>query len=251
MQLEQLVSNHKGKGSTSEAYNLLREIGLTDRKIASCIALLGFDPDILRRNYQNLRKIGLTKKKISTMVRLLGSNPETIRENRQELLDLGLTEEKIASRAELLGRDIEVIKSNYRALKRLGLSDKNIASYANLLSLNPKTVRNHYQNLRRYLDREIILEYSSLLGNNPNTIDASVQFLYQLGVDYKKHIFLLGMTNKTKRKKIAWFAKNVLHSDLADDRKSVVKRAREIFSENPDYFKKNIKWLERLKGKYK
>ena len=221
--------------------------------------MLGRDPETIKNNHQALRDLGLTDRKIASQAQLLGRDPETIKNNHQYLKTLGLTDSKIASRAELIGRDPETIKNNHQYLKNLGLTDRNISTNAHLLARDPETIERYYQYhvglLREdYLDRgsgrELILSHASLLGIPPKTMEANVQYLSSIGIDYHNG-FLLGSRPSTKRRKLAWMLRELFdYRDIPRDHKrEVIGRLYHFVRENPRILAKSLHSLERSMDK--
>ena len=243
--------------SIHQVYKLLDGYGLTDEKIASQAALLGRDPETIESNYQNLKKYGLTDEKIVSQAQLLGMNPETIERNYQSLKRLGLSDEKIATQAQLLGRDPETIERNYQSLKRLGLSDEKIATHAALLGRDPETIERNYNHhvallrkdyTNRNSGRELLFNQAQLLGIPPKTIEANVQYLHTMEVDYHNP-FLLGTTPQTKRKKLAWMLRELFdYRDIPREfKKDAIGRLYDFVREHPNILFRSINTLENQK----
>ncbi|MCK5283125.1 MAG: hypothetical protein KAK00_06970 [Nanoarchaeota archaeon] len=223
-----LNSPNATEDSVRKVYEFLKNKGLTNDKIASNAELLSLNPETIERNYQRLSSLGLKDEKIVTLAHLLGMNPETIERNYQRLSSLGLKDEKIASQAQLLGMNPETIERNYRG--HIGL------------------LRKEYQD--RASGRELLTNYPSLLGTHPQTINANVQYLHSIGMDYGKGV-LLGTTTQLKRKKMAWMLRELFdYKQLSDEQKPEAIRALYNFvRENPNYLIKSISTMERTKDK--
>ena len=207
-------------------YKSLSKLGLKDDKIASQAHLLGRDPETIERNYKSLSKLGLKDDKIATQAHLLGMNPETIERNYKALSKLGLKDDKIASRAELLGRDPETIERNYKS--------------------HLKLLRQNYQD--RNSGKELLLNQAQLLGIPAETIEASVQQLSSLGINYNNGI-LLGTTAQLKRKKMAWILREIFDYRNSLDKKQTIREMYSFIKTNPRYLTKSIPTLERAKIK--
>ncbi len=240
-------------------YQRLSALGLKDDKIASQAHLLGRDPEIIERNYQRLSARGLKDDKIASRAHLLGRNPETIERNYQRLSALGLKDDKIASQAHLLGRDPEIIERNYQRLSALGLKDDKIASQAHLLGMNPETIERNYQShvglLRQnYEDRasgrELLTTHAQLLGIPPRTINANVQFLNNLGIEYNNGL-LLGTKSQTKRQKMAWMLRELFdyRTISQEERKETINGLYDFLREQPQVLVQSISSMEKNKDK--
>ena len=151
------------------------------------------------------------------------------------------------------------IRTLYGFLKKIGLDDDKIASQAHLLGMNPETIERNYQLfiglLRQdYQDREsgreIIQCQAQLLGNSHLTINANVQYLHSLGIDYNNG-FLLGTTPQLKRKKMAFLLREVFDYKNTEDKKETINKLYEFIRNNPGYLVKSIKSLEKSKKKIK
>jgi len=66
-------------------------------------------------------------------------------------------------------------------------------------------LRQDYRN--RSSGRDLLVNQAQLLGISPETIEANVQNLYSIGIDYNNA--LLGTKPQTKRQKIAWMLKEL------------------------------------------
>ena len=211
----------------------------------------------IRLAYGTLKKIGLTDDKIASQAQLLGMNPETIERNYQKLSALGLKDDKIASQAHLLGRDPETIERNYKRLSNLGLKDSKIATLAHLLGRDPETIERNYCHhvglLRQIYEdrksgRELLTNQAQLLGISPETINANVQYLYSLGIDYN-NAFLLGTTSQLKRKKMAWLLRKVFDYRESENKRETINKMQEFVRENQQYLVKSISSLDKAKDK--
>jgi hypothetical protein len=236
-------------------YGKLEGIGLTDRKIAAQAALLSRDPEIIERNYNLLKKYGVKENKIATHANLLGRDPETIERNCSTLKKLGLKDNKIATHPSLLGRDPESIEKSCQNLRKLGLTDKKITERAELLENSLETIQINYQHhvglLRQnYRDRcsgrDLLVMQAQLLGVSNVNLDANVQFLHNIGIDYCDNAILTGTKVSTKRKKMAWLLREVFDYRNADkDKKGNVIDAMYAFArDNPRVLAESISSLE-------
>ena len=219
------IENSKAdEDSIRQVYRLLIEYGLSDEKIATNAALLGMNPDTVERNYKALKDLGLSDEKIATNATLLGRDPETVERNYQRLQKLGLSDEKIASQAALLGRDPEAVKRNYQ--HHVGL------------------LRQDYRD--RGSGRGLLFTYAQLLGMPKETIEANVQYLHSIGVDYNNGI-LLGTKPQTKREKLAWMLRELFdyREVPAGLKRSVIHDLYEFVREDSYLLNKSINSLER------
>jgi len=223
---EWINHSHNDKEKIKQIYNLLREIGLSDEKIASQVQLLGFDPSTILGNYRALSNLGIKDEKIASRAELLGINPKTIERNYNLLSRLGIKNEKIVSQANLLGFDPATIKKNYQ--HHIGLLRQNIED--------------------RTSGRELLTNQAQLLGISRETISANVQYLHSLGIYYNNG-FLLGTTTQLKRKKMAWLLREVFDYRTSENKKETIHRMYEFVRDNPKYLITSISNLE--KEKYK
>ncbi len=251
----------------------LRRIGLSEDKIASRAELLSLNPETIQRNCENLRNIGLSDEKIASQAALLGLNPETIQRNYENLRRIGLSDEKIAQQAPLLGFDPETIQRNYENLRNIGLSGEKIATSAALLSQTPETIQRNYDHHIGLLGgrehgRGILTTFASLLGRHPGTGDGGSKkfrssggfagtFQYLAYIDrmsenghapiHRRNPMLLGTTPANKREKIAWLLREVYdYRKLGpDEKKSAIKDAYRLVSENPQLLVESISTLSR------
>jgi hypothetical protein len=76
------------------------------------------------------------------------------------------------------------------------------------------------------------------MGNSPKTIEASVMYLSDLGIDYGKHPALCATTVGRKRAKIAMLMREAGYSGLDKaDRKELRDKALEYLRKRPYAFK--------------
>ena len=171
----------------------------------------------------------------------------------------GLEDEKIASSPSLLGLHPETIRAHYQSLLELGIDPEKIASYPQLLTRNPETIKRSYQHhvglLRKdYRDREsgrdLLLNQPSLLNISPETIEANVQFLYELGIDYYNSP-LLKTTPELKHKKMAWMLRELFDYNILneDQKRDAIYSLYEFLRDNPSVLIKSIKYMEKSKEK--
>ena len=175
---------------------------------------------------------------------------ETVRKAYAKLLELGLTDEKIATRAYLLSMNPETLQRNADSLKQFGLSNEKIASQAHLLGRDPETIQRNYEFLRRFFSKDEIMENAQLLGSSQKTIESSVQFLAQLGIDYKEMPFACGTKASTKRKKIAVLLREKygFNANLSkEERKELAEKARDFVRSRPQVLRMSEK---KIKEKY-
>ncbi|MEM3075843.1 MAG: hypothetical protein QW590_03395, partial [Candidatus Bilamarchaeaceae archaeon] len=88
--------------------------------------------------------------------------------------------------------------------------------------------------------------------SSQNTIEASVQFLYQLGIDYKEIPFACGTTVPTKRKKIAVLLREKYgyDSDLnKEEKKKLIEKAREFVRAEPNILKMSERAIKKKYSK--
>ena len=266
--------------SIRNVYQLLRGLGLSDRKIATNATLFGFSNETLRQNYETLRRMGLRKKQIITSPQLLGfsqkgleknyerlrrvgltakiaqhhvllyRNPETLEQNLRFLKDRGLTEEKIIANPLLLVSNRQTIERNWRHLKSKGLTDEKISTNVHLLHLSPRTIDRNYQNLRRYFEKATIATFAPLLTIPPETINSNVQFLNFLGIDYARYPLACGSGPRKKREKIAWLVRQLFGPEHRrnDGVKKAIRRVRRLVKENPKIVIYSFVTLERMKN---
>ena len=238
-------------------YQALLQLGLTQQKIATLAHLLGMSPQTIQENYQALLQLGLTQQKILSRAELLGLSSLTILANYQALLQLGLTKEKIASHANLLGRDPQTIQENYQALLQLGLTKEKIGTNAALLGMNPKTIQTNYEHhvglLRQnYNDRNsgrrLLTNQAQLLGISPVTIEANVQLLHDMGLDYNNS-FLLGTTPQLKRTKMGWMLRELFnYQNLPqEEKRAAIYAMRDYIRDHPRVLIKSIPTMEKEK----
>ena len=257
-------SSNANEDSIIQVYNLLKTYGLSDEKIASQAHLLGRDPETIMGHYRFLRDLGLSDKSIATHASLLGLDPETVMDHYRFLRDLGLSDKSIATHAYLLSRDPETVMGHYRFLKALGLSDKSIASNAHLLGRDPETIMKYYQHhvglLREhYKDRNsgrnLLIDNPQLLGISPETMEANIQYLHSIGIDYNEDsllwVMLLGSKPSTKRKKLAWMLRELFdyRSVPQEKKKTLINILYGFVRNNPSLLVKSIKTLERKRDK--
>ena len=217
--------------------DLLRGIinGRLDNRNPTTREILKHSKDeTIRKAYAKLKELGLTDEKIASQAHLLGMNPETIQRNADALKKLGLTDEKIATLAHLLSRDPETIQRNADALRKLGLTDEKIATLAHLLSRDPETIQRNYEFLRRFFSKDEIMENAQLLGYSQKTVFAHVSYLHALEIDYKQ--FRLVTTPACKRKKIAVLLREKYGYDtnLSDaEKRELIEKAKEFVRSRP------------------
>ncbi|MDO8460109.1 MAG: hypothetical protein Q7S74_03300 [Nanoarchaeota archaeon] len=211
-----------------QAYLILNRIGVSDKEIVSQAQLLGKDPETIERNHKRLRELGISNEKIATNANLLGMSLETMERNYQYLRNVGLKDSKIVSRAELLGMSSDTIERNYKYS-------------VGLLRQNPEN---------RNSGRDLLMMQAQLLGNSPKTINANVQYLSSLGIDYNNGL-LLGTTPKQKRRKMAWLLREIFDYRNSEYKKETIHRMRKFVRENPIYLIKSITTLERYRDKIK
>ncbi len=242
--------------------NVLEEL-LGDHKISSFsrsfINRSGNTEEQVRRVYGFFVKIGLSDRQIASQAQLLGRDIEVIARNYGFLVKIGLSDKKIASRAELLGRSPARIGKAYERLKKLGLSDEQITSRAQLLGQDQKTIERNYQhhigllrqNCRdRESGRDLVRYHSQILGNSPETMNANVQYLYSLGLEYTWET-LLGTTPQLKRKKMAWLLREVFDYPNSEDKRKTIYEMYDFIRANPKYLTYSTSYLERAKDKIK
>lgn len=240
-------------------YEFLREIGLSNKEIASQAHLVSMGPETIQKHYQALQELGLSDEKIAAQAQLLAMNPETIQRNYQTLKELGLSDKKIAGFAHLLGRKPETIRRNHQRLQEFGLSKEKIASQAALLARNPKSIQRNYQHhvglLRQdYQDRNsgkgLLINQANLLGIPPETMEANVQYLHSIYIDYNDGP-LLGTRSQTKRKKLAWMLRELFDYRKAheEDKRGLIERLYDFVRDNPRLLANSINSLERNKEK--
>jgi len=151
--------------------------------------------------------------------------------------------------------DEDSVREIYNLLRKYGLKDDKIASQAQLLGRDPETIERNYQHhvglLRHdYTDRasgrDLLTNQAQLLGISPETTNANVQFLYELGINYRD-AFLLGSTPQLKRKKMAWMLRELFdYRNLQQEQKRyVIHRLYDFVKDNPNLLVKSINSLER------
>ncbi len=184
---------------------------------------------------------------------------DSVREVYCFLIEHGVSKEKIAAQAHLLGRDPETIERNYQALKQLGLTDDKIASNAHLLGRDPETIERNYQHhirlLRQdYQDRvsgkSLLINQAALLGIPTETINANVQFMHSIGINYNNG-FLLGTKPQTKRQKMAWMLRELFdYREVPEEqREDTMNKLYCFIRDNPRTLVSSINTLEKTKDK--
>jgi len=106
--------------------------------------------------------------------------------------------------------------------------------------MNPETIQRNYEFLRRFFSKDEIMENAQLLGRSQKTVEASVQFLHQLGVDYKEMPFACGTKVGTKRKKIAVLLREKYgyNTNLSDaEKRELIEKAKEFVRSRPQILK--------------
>ena len=102
----------------------------------------------------------------------------------------------------------------------------------------------------RISGRELLTNQAQLLGISPETMDANVQYMHSLGIDYNNS-FLLGTTSQLKRKKMAWLLREVFdYREIPVDKKQeTIQRMYEFVRSNPLYLVKSISSLAKAKDR--
>ena len=149
-----------------------------------------------------------------------------------------MKDEKIASQAHLLGRDPETIERNYQ----------------HHVGLLRQSYRQNYKDRKNYKDRtsgrDLLTNQPQLLGISPETMNANVQFLYNIGIDYNE-AFLLGTTPQLKRKKMAWMLRELFDYKTLpqEQRRGAIDGLYDFVKENPDVLTRSINFMEKTKDK--
>ena len=155
--------------------------------------------------------------------------------------------------------DEDSVREIYNLLRKYGLKDDKIASRAELLGRDPETIERNYQHhvglLRHdYTDRasgrDLLTNQAQLLGISPETTNANVQFLYELGINYRD-AFLLGSTPQLKRKKMAWMLRELFdYRNLQQEQKrNAINKLYDFIRDYPRVLKKSISSMENTKEK--
>jgi len=258
--MDWILNNPKAtEDSVREVYRFLSNMGVANDRIASHADLLGRDPQTIKRNYQELLALGLKKNRIGYHLELLGRDPQTIKRNYQELLALGLKKNRVGYHLELLGGDPQTIKRNYQELLALGLKKNRVGYHLDLLGRDPQTIKRNYQNhigllKQNYQDRtsgrKILTNQPQLLGISPETINANVQFLSSLGIDYH-NAPLLGSRPQLKREKMAWMLRELFdYRTLSQEqRRDAINDLYDFIRDYPKILTKSINSIRRSKDK--
>ncbi|MEM4360134.1 MAG: hypothetical protein QXT45_06360 [Candidatus Bilamarchaeaceae archaeon] len=96
------------------------------------------------------------------------------------------------------------------------------------------------------------MENAQLLGCSQNTIEASVQFLYQLGIDYKEIPFACGTKVSTKRRKIAVLLREKYgyNTELSrEEKRELIEKAREFICLKPFILKMSERAIKKKYSK--
>ncbi|MFH0885020.1 MAG: hypothetical protein V1861_04880, partial [Candidatus Micrarchaeota archaeon] len=227
----------------------LEKLGIKKEGIAKRPELLARDPETIRYNYILLVGFGITEAKLVSKPALLGQNPDTLQQNGRMLRQLGLKPEKIASQSQLLGMDPAIVWDNVVLLLTLGFMSEQIALQPQLLGKNPVSTMANYRNLRRFFPKDTILKFPALMCNSPKTIEASVQFLCDIGIDYEQNPALCASTPHRKRAKIAMLMKEAGYSGLdKNGRKELRERTLEFLRKRPYAFKTEDR---KVRGRFK
>jgi len=184
---------------------------------------------------------------------------DSVREVYRFLSNMGVANDRIASHADLLGRDPQTIKRNYQELLALGLKKNRVGYHLDLLGRNPQTIKRNYQNhigllKQNYQDRtsgrKILTNQPQLLGISPETINANVQFLSSLGIDYH-NAPLLGSRPQLKREKMAWMLRELFdYRTLSQEqRRDAINDLYDFIRDYPKILTKSINSIRRSKDK--
>lgn len=225
------------------SYSALKEIGVSDAKIASRAESLEVNPEIIKRNYALLREYGVSKIEIPKNITLLERNPKSLEENYAGLKKIGFNRKGIAGCPDLLAYNPSFIKRKYEALKKIGLDHDKIVKNGSLLCSKIETLKKNYQNaigiLRQdYKDRNsgraLINNFPQLLVLKKDNLLSNVQYLGYLGLDYNKGI-LLGSNAHLKREKMALMLREFYgYSNLNEENKKLaINSLYQFISENP------------------
>jgi len=111
-------------------------------------------------------------------------------------------------------------------------------------------LRKDYKN--RESGRRLILDNPNLLTISPETIDANVQFLYGLGIDYY-NASLLRTTPKLKRSKMAWMLRELFDYEILNEnqKRDAIYSLYEFLRDNSSILKKSISYMEKNKERLK
>ena len=111
-------------------------------------------------------------------------------------------------------------------------------------------MRKDYKN--RESGRRLILDNPNLLTISPETIDANVQFLYGLGIDYY-NASLLRTTPKLKRSKMAWMLRELFDYEILNEnqKRDAIYSLYEFLRDNSSILKKSISYMEKNKERLK
>ena len=183
---------------------------------------------------------------------LLETPAETVGKTHQKLIELGLTPEKIASQARLLGMNPDTIQRNAEALKALGLTPEKIASQAHLLGRDPETIQKNYEFLRKFLPREAIQKQAQLLGSSQKTVEGSVQWINNIGVDYLSIVKCMATTPACKRKKVLALARARYGygGSLSNaDKKELIEKSRKFIRKRPSILAMGEKAIQKKYAK--
>jgi hypothetical protein len=146
--------------------------------------------------------MGYTASRIAKCPNLIGVNSKTLQRKAQFLKELGISQEKIATHAQLLSLCPDTIREHARALKSLGFSSEKIAARPSLLGRCPDTLLRNYRALRSLFPRRTLLIMTQLLNNNLTTVQSSVWFLHELGLNHESFASMCSTTVQCKRRKI-------------------------------------------------
>ncbi|MBI1969848.1 hypothetical protein HYS48_04085 [Candidatus Woesearchaeota archaeon] len=213
---EKILANPSVLGLPSkmveERCQKLLELGFNLEETITRYRLVTLRPEIVEQNYRLLQEIGFTYKTIHRHLHVLNRNPDRLREDYEALLALGLTKKKIRRFPRLLETKGGRVQETYEELRKLGLSREKVLTYESLLRIRPETLRRNYQHhvglLRedhqdRNSGRALLLQHPWLLLVSPEAMEANVQYLSMLGIDYHNGSLLETMP-KTKRKILTW-----------------------------------------------
>ncbi len=183
-------------------YQMLRRRGISRDRIVSYARLLALNPPALVQRDKALRQLGVNPKKQTIYLSLLVKSPRTLARRVEVLRSIGFDSRAVAANSILLGNDESTLLRNYANLKAL-VGDTRLVTNAHLLALSPATIVRRWQSHRRLLDRATLRMNPPLLGIPRETLEANVDFLVGLGIDYRYNNGILLMTNvMTKRRKL-------------------------------------------------
>ncbi|MEM7819270.1 MAG: hypothetical protein QXD48_00375 [Candidatus Aenigmatarchaeota archaeon] len=98
--------------------------------------------------------------------------------------------------------------------------------------------------------KDLLTNQAQLLGIPPETIEANVQYLNSIGIDYK-NVFLLGTKPQTKRQKMAWMLRELFDYRTLpyEERKDAIDGLYDFVRNDSTILTRSIKYLERNRDK--